>query len=418
MTFKSFSANLMKRTGPAYGAGPAGFRRLLKRLANPQNAYKIIHVAGTNGKGSVCCLCAEILRAAGHTTGLFISPHLHCPTERIQINGHNIPRAQLQRLCKQVLAAEKEKLNFFEIITAAAFLYFAEKKADWVVLETGLGGRKDPTNVCVPAACAITSVGLDHCAILGDTLQKIAREKAGIIKSKVPVFCPQFSSEIWREIRAAAKQKKAPLHLVKPGQLFKLTDINWRNGEMILQKGAARWRLHLLGEKQVQNAGVVYQACRALHIPEKAIKQGFARVQMPARFEIVRWGKKTIILDGAHNPQAIENLMTFLQKSPWATDIAVVCGFMSDKDYPAMLRALAKNAAALYITTPGGPRAACTADVKSALPHGAQASCFNRPAQAVRAALEAHQTVLVTGSFYLAASVRTRLLALARRKKD
>ena len=405
MTFNAFAKEISTRTGPAYGAGPGGFKRLMKRLGNPQNSYQIIHVAGTNGKGSVCYLCAEILKAAGHKTGLFVSPHLHCPTERIQINGRAIPRADLMRLCKKVLGAEKEKLNFFEILTAAAFLYFAEKKVRWVVLETGLGGRKDPTNVCRPAASVITSIGLDHCHILGTTLGQITKEKAGIIKRGIPVFCPPLANSAARKISSVAKQKSAPLHVIKQGRPFKLADINWHKAEMILQKGNTRWPLHLLGEKQVQNACLVYQLCHHLNITESAMKKGFARVQIPARFEIVQRRRKTVIFDGAHNPQAVQNLMKFLHKSPWKTNLATVCGFMKDKDYAAMAQTLAKQSAQLYATGPIHPRAATLAALKKALPN-TPAQCFKQPATALRAALKRHPAVLVTGSFYLVAGLR------------
>ena len=418
MTFNAFIKELFERTGLAYGAGPVAFRRLMKRLGNPQNCYKIIHVAGTNGKGSICYLCAEILKSAGYKTGLFISPHLHGVTERIQLNGEKIPRADFVRLCKQVLAAEEEKLNFFEILTAAAFLCFAEKKAQWVVLETGLGGGKDPTNICKPAASVISSVGLDHCHILGNTPAQIAREKAGIIKRTVPVFCPPLAREAMRQISQAAMQKQAPLHVIKQGQPFKLAKIDWKKSEMILRKGPQTWPLHLLGEKQVQNACLIYQLCRELNIPEKTIQKGFANVQIPARFEIIEGKKNTVILDGAHNPQAIESLIKLIKKSPWKHKIIVVCGFMADKDYPTMLRMLSKNATAVYLTTPGGPRAVTPAQLKTALPYGVSAQCFKYPMQALNAALQGQEPILITGSFYLVAYVRSRLLALARRKKD
>ena len=409
MTFNAFVKEISARTGSAYGAGPAGFRRLMKRLGNPQNSYQIIHVAGTNGKGSVCYLSAEILKAAGYKTGLFISPHLHCPTERIQINGRAISRADFMCLCKQVFAAEEEKLNFFEILTAVAFLYFAEKKTDWVVLETGLGGEKDPTNICKPTACVISSIGLDHCQILGNTLGKIAHEKAGIIKRAIPVFCPPFSSEIMQEIRSVAEQKQASLHIVKQGHPFKTLKINWRKSEWILKKGTDKWTLHLLGEKQVQNACVVYQLFRRLNIPERAIQQGFARVQVPGRFEIIHRERKTIILDGSHNPQAVKNLIQFIRKSPWKNKIAVVCGFMADKDYPKMLRLLNKNTTMLCITKPGGERSATLGQMGASLPTGAQVNSFELPEEALTAALKKYPAVLVTGSFYLVSRVRARM---------
>jgi len=418
MTFKFFCTKLMKRTGPAYGAGPTGFKRLMKRLGNPQDAYKIIHVAGTNGKGSICYLCAEILQAAGYKTGLFISPHLHSPVERIQINGLPITNRDFIDLCQRVLDAEIEKLNFFEILTAAAFLYFAEKKVQWVVAETGLGGRKDPTNICKPTACVISSIGLDHCRILGNTLTKIAHEKAGIIKCGVPVFCPTLPQEVSRVIRQKARRVKAPLTVVKEEEPFQLVRIDWKNQNMILRKGKSTWPLHLLGEKQVQNACVVYQLCRLLKIPNQTIKKGFANVQVPGRFEITTIKKKTIILDGAHNPQAVENLLKFLRKSPYATSLAVVCGFMKDKNYPAMLQAFAKYASKLYLTVLDERRTANLTQLKIAMPVDVQAGYFNSPEVALKHALEEHSTVLVSGSFYLVSQLRDGLLRARDARRD
>ena len=410
MTFNGFCNRLMQRTGPAYGAGPAGFKRLMKRLSSPQNLYQIIHVAGTNGKGSVCYLTAQVLQQAGHKTGLFISPHLCSVTERIQINGKPISISDFKRICQRVLDAEEEKLNFFEILTATAFLYFAEKKVTWVVLETGLGGRKDPTNICRPSACVITSIGLDHCQILGKTLQKIAAEKAGIIKPGVPVFCPPFARPVMTVIRETSRAKKAPLFVIKEGSPLSLKNICWRTKQTVLQKDGRCWKLNLLGEKQIQNACLVYRLCRRLNICETAIRKGFENVQIPGRFEIIQKEEKTIILDGAHNPQALANLLTFLQKSPWRKNLAVVCGFMADKDYPAMLNLLSKSGAALYITVPNAKRAATLTQVKNALLSSERATYFGFPLQALEAAWEHCSVVLVTGSFYLVSSVRTALL--------
>lgn len=335
MSFKL--ADLMKRAGPPYGAGPAAFKRLLKRLGNPQEKFKAVHVAGTNGKGSVCHLCAEVLQAAGHRTGLFVSPHVTDIRERVRINGQLISRRMLGRLCQEVLAAEEEKLNFFEILTAAAFLYFARRQVDYAVVETGLGGAKDPTSSCAPVACLITSVGLDHCHLLGNTLAQIAREKAGILKSGVPCFCAPLEASAAAEVKKAAEAAGAPLFFCAENAPFSLYKIDWQRGRQVLQKGRSFWSLALMGEKQVQNACLVYSACRFLGVSKRALRQGFARVQVPGRFEIFRTGNKTLILDGAHNPQAVESLMRFWVQSPWTDSAALVCGFMKDKDYPHML---------------------------------------------------------------------------------
>ena len=396
-----FFADLAQRNGPAYGAGPTGFKRLMHRLGDPQNSYSIIHVAGTNGKGSVCYLLAQVLQEAGYKTGLFVSPHLQSPRERIQINGHLISRAALERLYRQVVNAEEEKLNFFEILTAIAFLYFAQKKVKYVVLETGLGGHKDPTNICKPVACAITSIGLDHCQVLGNTLTQIAQEKAGIIKPKTPVFCPPLPTSVQAVISQRARQQSAPCYELKEADPFSFHHVNWRRGFLYIQKGKTRWKLGVLGEKQLQNACLVYQICKKLAIAEQAIRKGFSRVHVPGRFEIVHLPKHTVILDGAHNPQAMGHLLDFLQKSPWKQKMACICGFMQDKDYPAMLKLLSSHIQTIGLTSILHPRAVAPAQLKAGMPASQQIAVYNRPTTAWKAISKQHNTILVTGSFYL-----------------
>lgn len=408
MTFDAVYQTLLGRAGTDCGAGPAGFKRLLKRLGNPHLNYRVIHVAGTNGKGSVCHLCAEALQAAGYKTGLFVSPHLFTPAERIRINGRLIGKPAFAKLCQDVLAQEKEKLNFFEILTAAAFLYFSQQQVQYAVLETGLGGRRDPTNACLPAACLITSIGLDHCALLGHTLAQIAREKAGIIKCGVPVFCPPLPCAPMAEIRRAARAVSAPLEIVREGEPFTPDNTNWSKGYMRLRKGKTLWPLHILGEKQVQNACLVYQACRFLGVPDCALKKAFACVYVPCRFEVLRRDQNRFIFDGAHNPQAVRAFADFFARSPWSKNAALVCGFMRDKDYRSMLRVLVPHFSALYVTRPPSARAADLQDVRGVLPRGVKAFFFSSPARALRAAARARRTAAVTGSFYLAAYLRAR----------
>lgn len=417
MTFDRVLKQVLARCGS--GAGPEGFKRLMTRLGNPQNAYRIIHVAGTNGKGSVCSLCAKALEKAGYAAGLFISPHLFSAQERISINGQNISKRDFARVCQRVLQAEETPLNFFEILTAAAFLYFYEKKVQYAVLETGMGGRKDPTNVCRPDASVIVSIGLDHCRWLGHTLGQIAREKAGIIKPHTAVFCPQMLPEILNEIKQKAQAEKAPLHIIKGSTPFVAERTDWARGRIILRKGTQGWPLHLLGEKQAQNAALVYAVCKHIGLPDAAVKKAFAGAAVPCRFEIVRQGGKRCIFDGAHNPQAVQGLVHFWQHSPWANRAALVCGFMKDKDYPAMLRLLSAHFKTIYVTLPPSARAASLQEIKNVLTEQEKAANQNskkkmniffyaRPSRALQAAQKTADTVLVTGSFYLAGYLRAR----------
>ncbi len=408
MTFKQLYQQLMQRTGAGYGAGPQKFKELLFRLGNPHLDYPIVHVAGTNGKGSCCYLTASVLQEAGHRTGLFISPHLFSACERISINRNPISKRTFVRLSLKVFSSEQEKLNFFEILTAVAFLYFSEQKANYVVLETGLGGSKDPTNVCQPVASVITSIGLDHCALLGNTLSKIAREKAGIIKSSVPVFCPHFSAEIRQEIDQRARAKHAPVIEVK-NDIFTVQKTDWKKNRFKLLKDKSEWTLGVLGEKQPENAALVYRICRYLGIGERFIRRGFTNVCIPCRFEVLSQRKKTVIIDGAHNPQAMEAMIRFYKKSPYYSQAALVCGFMADKDFPHMLQILSAHFRHLYITLPPSERAASLQSIKKLDFLKNKATYFTDDQRACEQALKQEQTVLVSGSFYLAASVRTRV---------
>ncbi len=409
MNFNDWFRELQTRTARNSGAGLVAFKALLARLNHPQNNYKIIHVAGTNGKGSVCTLVAHTLTCAGHKTGLFVSPHLMSPTERIQINGRAISQEDFKKSVQAVLGAEQEPLNFFELVTAAAFVYFATQKAEYVVLETGLGGRKDPTNICVPVLSMITSVGLDHTQILGDTLAQIAAEKAGIVKPGVPVLCGEVAPEAVQIITQTTRDKNAPIMWVQTGQPFDEIEHDFENGFTLLRlAGKVAWKLHLLGGKQTQNACLVYQAARQLGIGEDALKKAFETVRLPGRFEYIQRGKTRFILDGAHNPQAVENLLMFWQKTPYARqNPTLLCGFMKDKDFRKMLALLAPHFARVIVSMPPSPRAAQKQDFGDLL--RTANITFEPDCKAALKEAQKAQVVLCAGSFYLVGAVRRML---------
>ena len=410
MSFDVVFNYILKRTGAGVGAGTEGFRALLERLSNPQNQYQIVHVAGTNGKGSVSTLMAASLTAAGYKTGLFVSPHLVSPVERIQIDGENISRQAFSKAVLDVFQEEEEELNFFEILTAAALLYFARRHVQYVVLETGLGGRKDPTNVCLPVLCLITSIGLDHMQYLGSTLAQIAFEKAGIIKPNIPVFAGEMALSAREVLYKTAKERKAPLHFVKEGEPFTAFDYDFLHNQTLLHTAEQQeWSLHTLGARQAVNACLVYQAAKHLGVPEEALKKAFQTVALPGRFEVMSSPKTTWVLDGAHNPQAIEGLMTFWQKTPFGEGAALLCGFMKDKDYKKMLSLLCPHFKHIFITVPPSARGADLDEIKAALPKGVRVVLEPDWQQAVRLA-QAFAYVLCTGSFYLAGAVRGKII--------
>lgn len=411
MNFNEWFLQLQTSTLRNTGAGLIAFRALLMRLGCPQNNYKIIHVAGTNGKGTVCTLLAHTLTCAGYKTGLFVSPHLMFPNERIQIDGKTIEEQDFQHAVQTVLAVQQEPLNFFELLTATAFVYFAKQKVEYVVLETGLGGRKDPTNICTPVLAMITSIGLDHTQILGDTLTQIANEKAGIVKPHIPLLCGEMTQEATTAITRIAQDKKAPITWIEEGQPFCTLGYDFEDGfTSMCANEQTDWKLHLLGYKQTQNACLVYQAARYLGISEYTIKNAFETVQLPGRFECIKKGTTSFILDGAHNPQAVENLLKFWQQTPYAqSNATLVCAFMKDKDCKKMLSRLATCFAHVIVTVPPSARGAQAQDLKDLC--DLSNIIFEPNYKTALQKAQKASVVLCTGSFYLVGGARAWLFA-------
>lgn len=397
MHFKAV-CDLLSMRSSVQGVGLAGLRILLKKLGNPEKNFKVIQVAGTNGKGSVCTLLAHTLSTAGYNTGLFISPHLIHLTERITLNGVCIPRQALGRILRKVVSYEENPLNFFELLTICALVYFAEKKAEYVVLETGLGGRKDPTTVCHPLVCVITSIGLDHTHLLGNTIEKIAAEKSGIIKQKVPVFCGEISPAALHVIRAYACQKNAPLTVVRGGNPFWCVQIKWNKNEMILSDGKTRWPLHLMGEKQLLTACLVYRVCEHLAIEPAIIKRSFKTVQLRGRFERISLPRNNFILDGAHNPQAVKSLLSLWRQHPLYPHGTLLCGFMKDKDFSQMLHLLQPHFEKIIVTMPPSKRACGWKELGPIL---GKRAVFEPDFKKAFKNAQQERLIICTGSFYL-----------------
>ncbi|MBQ4494179.1 MAG: bifunctional folylpolyglutamate synthase/dihydrofolate synthase, partial [Selenomonadaceae bacterium] len=266
-------------------------KALAEALGNPQNAYRTIHVAGTNGKGSVCAMLAEMLKAQGLTVGLFTSPHLESYCERIKINGANIPEDDFAEMIFRVKTCNVEATHF-EVLTAAAFLYFKVRAVDVAVIEVGLGGTLDSTNIITPELSIITNIALDHENILGD-LEGIARNKAGIIKPNVPTVTGAQGKPL-EIIRAVAKEKNSALHEVT---------------------APANVKINLRGEYQKMNAAIAIKAAQVLGIDGAAIEAGLARVQWAGRFEVVDTAAGVVVIDGAHNPNGAAALRQSLDKT-------------------------------------------------------------------------------------------------------
>lgn len=303
-------------------------KALLAELNNPHIYLRVVHIAGTNGKGSVASMISSSLITAGYKTGLFISPFITEFCERIQINGNNIPKEILCELTETVKSAA-DKLNIsvgqFEFITAIAFLYYAREKCDYVVLETGLGGRYDPTNVVPrPKASVITSISLDHTELLGNNIKDIAFEKAGIIKYSVPTVVGLQKPSAMRVIKSVCKSKKSQLlRCPKP------KNIKTNIGGTFLTYNNIQYVLHLCGAHQAENAALAITLLKKLKIEDAFIKEGILKASHPARLEIIS-KSPLVILDGAHNQNGAEALAEFL-KSIKFKGSAIVAS-MADKD--------------------------------------------------------------------------------------
>ena len=388
---------------------PAGLERIsvaLKRLHNPQDNFKSIHIAGTNGKGSVAAMLAKVFRTSGFKTGLYISPFVIDFRERIQINGEFISEEDLIRYSKGVIDAGIE-MTEFEFITAAAFSYFSDKKCDIVIAETGLGGRLDATNTLKNVAAAvITKIGLDHLGILGDTADKIAAEKCGIIKD-----CPITVASANQSKEALSVIERSSKRLVTP-DLSQLTVLKCGDsGSSIIYRNR-EYEISLCGEYQIENALTVIETAEnsGYNILYETVKKALANTFFPARAEIIR-KKPLVVLDGAHNPDGAMELAKILKKH--GGNVIAVIGMMSDKDYKAVLKnTLPFCRAAVAVTVENMPRslsAAELADIAALYcPAWAAENYDSAIEKAARAAGE--DPVFVFGSLYLAGGIRQKLI--------
>ncbi len=329
---------------------------LFQETGSPQKSLKIVHVAGTNGKGSVSKMIASGLSASGYKTALYTSPHLVNICERIEIDGNPIDEDELNGLAKRYYkSAKKAGLTFFEFITAIAVIYFKEKKVDVAVLETGLGGRFDATNVFnKPLVSVITEIGYEHTEVLGKTIKKIAKEKAGIIKDRCPVVSGVEGSQAKNIVKAIAETKNAPLIQLNKDFKYKISKIDWKNKVQkifyISRYLSENVSLSLLGEHQAKNCSLALAALEVIarqgfKIDFKKTRFIFENIYWPGRFDIRKIkfeGKeKTLILDGAHNPSAIKAFVKTFGSSPWGKrKSAVLFNVMKDRDYKSMARML------------------------------------------------------------------------------
>ncbi|MBI4351651.1 MAG: bifunctional folylpolyglutamate synthase/dihydrofolate synthase [Elusimicrobia bacterium] len=414
MTFEEAGKILNSRQDFVKKDGLARPLACLEKLGNPHLGLKTIHVTGTNGKGSACALFEAAARAAGLRTGLFISPHLISPAERIRFGGENIGEKEFTALFEEVYAAGPA-LGFFELLTCMAFLYFARKKTDLAVIEVGIGGRFDTTNVLPgPELSVITSVDYDHKKYLGDTLAEIASQKAGIIKPGGVCVAPILPPEARAEISREAAEKAAQCHFFAP--VFEIAARDWEKNSLALRhkKTGEVYPFGILGEAQVSNVTLVWEGLELLRgkgwpISRAHAAAGFASVRWPARFQVLGGAgrKNIVIVDGAHNDEAARAFAATWKASPFAArPAAFVVGMLQDKERRGILELLAPLAKKFIFTRPDSPRAAdpCVlADELSAIAPAAEVEVQEDIGAALSAA-ERYGTAAVLGSFYLAGS--------------
>ncbi len=389
---------------------------LCAALGNPQDSLRFIHVAGTNGKGSFCAMTAAILRAAGIKTGLFTSPYVKTFNERMQIDGEPISEQELADITAQVrphAEAMADKPTESELITAMAFGYFARHGCEVVILEAGMGGRLDSTNVIrQPLLSVITGIALDHTAYLGDTVEAIAAEKAGIIKDNRPVLYGGEDAAVRQVIAKKAAAGGSPLYAVDYAALT-VTHADLR-GTVFDYAGYKDVQLSLLGTYQPRNAAVVLRAvdilrAEGLGIPESAVREGLAMVTWPARFELLR-AEPPIIFDGAHNAQGIDVAVAAVRRYFGERKVYVLTGVLKDKDYTTIARRLAEIASRAFVLTPDNPRALDGEEYAALLSSfGVPAAVYPSAAEAYRAAASisaADNTPLIClGSLYTYAAL-------------
>ena len=414
-------------------------RALMTALGEPQQAFKSVHVAGSKGKGSTSMMLAACLQGCGYTTGLYTSPHLVDVRERIQIDGNDITEADFAAAMRKVAAAagqirkKWDRPTFFEVITALAFVHFAEQAIDVAVIEVGLGGRLDSTNVITPEVTAVTSIQLEHTQILGDTLAKIAREKAGIFKKGVPALTvPQSSPEVLQTFREVAGEVGCGLQVVGEDIEF-----SWRmeatgdQGPRVLVSLATSGSnfehlvVPLKGEHQAHNCGLALAVLdklrsRGFDTPERKVAQGLARTPTTGRMELV-WERPRILVDGAHNPESVGGLMKALGAHLRYDSLIVIFGCAADKNVRGMLERLATAADKIIFTkAEGNARAMEPRELQKRF--GEVSGKMTQTAVSVKDALNAaHKAVgkgdliCVTGSFYVAGEAKRLLQDKARR---
>lgn len=410
--------------------GLTRIERLLELLGRPQDRYRTVHVTGTNGKGSVSAMVEGALRRSGIHTGFYSSPHLVSYTERIRVDGQAISEQDfaegmtvIRAKIDLMLAEGAECPTQFEVLTALGFYYFAKCQVEYAVIEVGLGGTLDSTNVITPEVSVITNVTMEHADKLGGTLQSIAENKAGIIKDGVPVVTAA-KGEPLSVIRAVAEEKSADIFVAGEDFSSKFISCDGRVQQLefsseLLGIDHQLYELHLLGVHQVENSAVALMTLRLLHnidarLTMETVTEALRLVSWPARFERLDFGAQTVIVDGAHNPAGMRALRSSLDAIFPAEERVLLLGILKDKDIDAMLHILLRPNDTVVVTVPQSERADSAADLlRRVAPAVQHVEAFDDNEEALDRALElanGEKLLVITGSLYLVGGVREMLL--------
>lgn len=412
----------------------ARMHAILEKLGNPHRQIRTVHVAGTNGKGSTVAMIASMLQACGYAVGVYTSPHLIDIRERIAVNGVLVEKAAFAELTKQVAtAAVKAGVDptFFEVLTAAAFLHFVDEAVDIAIIEVGLGGRLDSTNVITPDACVITSIDFDHTKLLGNTLPEIAREKAGIFKRGVPAFIFESEPSVEKAIVEVAAQVGAPMRIVNKdidfSSRFCVTDELGPHARVCLYTKTSRLEhlpVPLPGEHMAINCGLALAVVDHLRsvgfeCPEDKLTAGLAATKINGRMQLV-WDRPRIVVDGAHNPAAVGALMRCIGAHVPYDSMVCIFGCCADKDIPGLLDKLNCGADKVIFTrSPSTPRSADPEDLQKIFSERSGKMSMIAPSvpealEMATRAMSRDDLVCVTGSFYLVGDTLKHLAQLDR----
>lgn len=407
-------------------------RALLKRLGNPQDSFKSVHVAGTKGKGSTCAMIAAMMQACGYKVGLYTSPHLTDVRERIQINGEMISQAEFARLIKTaepVIERVRPRPTYFDVLTAVAFKHFAEQHVDIAIIETGLGGRLDSTNVINPEVTAITSLSKDHMAQLGGTIAKIAEEKAGIFKAGVPAISvqqvPEAESVLKRVAEKAGTQLEVTGQTIEFSYRFESSRMQGPHNRVCLTTSLSKFEhlaVPLLGEHQAINCGLALSVIdrlksRGFSISDAKAMEGLAKTSVPGRMEILGHQPR-VVVDGAHNAASLDAMLRAIGQHIPYDSMVIIFGCCADKDVPGMLERIAAGADKVIFTRVNNIRSADPNELAARYveQYGKMAQVAPTLDDALAIAKRAvtkEDLISITGSFYLVGEAKRLFAAKA-----